>query len=178
MPEDIPHLILHAVTRAEMTVARRHSRSRSSKLGDNPGETPIRLAGRAVVLSRFDSMRLCQPFLATFEEVTERLQDQPGLYLEPDGSFVWVGQSGDVPGCDRSEAGRCAWQLDGQFHEAAGRVLHVELKGNCPASSFESLLDALGATDQPVLAQLVREARYVDAREWFGLRPSVRRRDR
>jgi hypothetical protein len=48
-------------------------------------------------------------------------------------------------------------------------VLQVELKGDCPAASFERLLAALGALEHPVLAELVHEARYVDAREWFGL---------
>lgn len=188
MSDDLPakqlHVMLHAVTAAEMAAAQRdrqyqrdshaHSDSRThsdshapSGLGNS--SDPTRWAGRAVELPRFAETRAFKPFTVTFEQAAAELENLPGLYLEPDGSFLWVGEMAAPAGGEHPPAELRRWQLDGQFHEAAGRVLQVELKGDCPAASFERLLAALGALEHPVLAELVQEARYVDAREWFGL---------
>lgn len=160
MADPLPHLSLHAVTHAEMNAARRDCCS--------PTE---RLAGRAVELPWFESLRLQRPFAVTFEQVVESLRLIPGLDLEPDGSFFWVGQCELLTHHEAVDSAPVRWQIDGQFHEAAGRVLQVEVKGDCPAANFHVLLSALGAQDHPVLALLVREARYVDARDWFASGP-------
>lgn len=84
-------------------------------------------------------------FDRTFEEVSEALGKLPRMFVEPDGSFVWV--SGGQP----------AWQIDGLLYDGAGRLWYMELKGRCPQEEFDQLLAALGWPARPVVVQLVRE---------------------
>lgn len=89
-------------------------------------------------------------FGRTFEEVAEDLAALPRMFVEPDGSFVWVGGS-------ESE-----WQLDGMLYDGPGRLWYLELKGRCPETEFNLLLLALGWPETPVAFQLVREALWLD----------------
>lgn len=89
-------------------------------------------------------------FDQTFEEVTDALSALPRMFIEPDGSFVWV------------SASEPAWQLDGVLYDGPGRLWYVELKGRCPETEFNRLLTTLGWPQTYVLFQLVREAALVD----------------
>lgn len=89
-------------------------------------------------------------FDRTFEQVAEALGLLPRMFVEPDGSFVWV------------SAGERAWQLDGVLYDGAGRLWYVELKGGCPEAEFDRLLTALGWPKTSVCFQLVREAAWLD----------------
>jgi hypothetical protein len=89
-------------------------------------------------------------FARTFEEVSDSLAALPRMFVEPDGSFVWVASSGP------------AWQLDGVLYDGAGRLWYVELKGRCPQEEFDRLLSALGWPQTAVVFQLVREAVELD----------------
>ena len=120
---------------------------------------PIEIDGRPITPLRLAAERMQQPFAVSFEEAAERLERLARLYFEPDGSFVWVGSAADD---------RPAWQLDGVLYDRAGRLQYVELKGTCPPAAFAQLLRAVDDSGRPVIAQLVRQALYVDAREWFG----------
>ncbi len=57
------------------------------------------------------------------------------MFVEPDGSFVWVGAAAGAPN---------SWQLDGQLFDRAGKVLLIELKGGCPQSALEQILAVCG----------------------------------
>jgi hypothetical protein len=95
-------------------------------------------------------------FPYTFEEVSVALAALPRMFVEPDGSFVWVA------------SGEPAWQLDGVLYDGAGRLWYVELKGRCPQEAFDRLLSALGWPATPVVFQLVREAISLDEGEFRG----------
>lgn len=92
------------------------------------------------------------PFPIGFEEVSAALQKLPRMFLEPDGSFVWVSAQGALP----------AWQLDGVLYDRNDRLLFVDLKGTCPAGEFNLLFAALGWPGTALIFQLVREAVFLD----------------
>lgn len=85
-------------------------------------------------------------FDRTFEEVADALGSLPRLFVEPDGSFVWV------------SSGEPAWQLDGVLYDGTERLWYVDLKGRCPEAEFDRLLAALGWPETPLCFQLVRQA--------------------
>lgn len=203
MTDDAPHLVLYTVDIADLLAARAGTPSANDQSRGVPSDHPVTkaavagaasdgaacggggcgggvragVAGRAVRLPAFSPEQLQRPFPVTFEQAADSLERLPRMYFEPDGSFVWVGDSGlrsggGDPAADDTLSG--PWQLDGQLQEAAGRVLHVELKGDCPAEQFRQLLAALGSDEQPVVGQLVRDRCFVDAREWFGLERASR----
>ena len=118
-----------------------------------PG-APIEFAGR-----QLQTLQLAappdRPFDISFEDAAEALSKLDRLFLEPDGSFVWVSPAGDL-----------AWQIDGVLYDRAGRLLYVELKGTCEGSAFDRLLAALGWPRTPVMFQLVRAAVFLDEAEF------------
>ena len=83
------------------------------------------------------------PFEVTFEQVEQRLSALPRMFLEPDGSFVWVGPSED------------RWQVDGNLSDDGVRLRYAELKGTCPATALDKLLDAMGWPRTSLMFQLV-----------------------
>jgi hypothetical protein len=86
-----------------------------------------------------------------FELALERLAALERAFVEPDGSFVWVGPGGE---------GR--WQIDGNAYERHGRVLVVETKGTCPEDVFNRFLAVWGWPEQALAVQLVRAGVFVD----------------
>lgn len=93
-------------------------------------------------------------FERTFEQVSEALGKLPRMFIEPDGSFVWV------------SAGERGWQIDGMLYDGAGRLWYMELKGQCPEQEFERLLSALGWPATPVTVQLMREGELLSDDEF------------
>lgn len=95
------------------------------------------------------------PMPVSFEQAADRLQELPRMFFEPDGSFVWVGD----------EQGQ-RWQVDGQLTDRDGRLLFVELKGDCPANRFDQMLAAFGWPATPLIFQLTRHAVFLDEAEF------------
>ncbi|OYV81528.1 MAG: hypothetical protein B7Z73_17985 [Planctomycetia bacterium 21-64-5] len=93
-------------------------------------------------------------FARTFEQVAEALSELPRMFVEPDGSFVWVAAAGP------------AWQIDGVLYDGAGRLWYMELKGCCPQQEFDRLLSVLGWPETPLTVQLVREAEMMEEPEF------------
>jgi len=91
----------------------------------------MELAGAACRPLSFPPGELSASLTVTFEETLAALERLERMYVEPDGSFVWVAE-------DRS------WQVDGNFYDRDERLLFVELRGTAPAAKFDQLLAALG----------------------------------
>jgi len=88
---------------------------------------------------------------SNFDAALERLGALERAFVEPDGSFVWVGPGGE---------GR--WQIDGNAYERHGHVLVVETKGSCPEDIFDRFLAVWGWPGQALAVQLVRAGVFVD----------------
>lgn len=95
--------------------------------------------------------RPLEPLAVGFDEVLERFTSLERMFVEADGSFVWVS-----PGTD------WRWQVDGNALEMEGRLLLMELRGSCPAAAFDRLLTGLGWPATPVMMQLLRPAVFLD----------------
>lgn len=98
----------------------------------------------------FAPERLASPMQGDFDAFLETVATYERMYVEPDGSFVWV-----------SPREGLSWQVDGNALERQGRLLSVDLKGSCPAAEFDRLLTACGWPGQPVVVQLVRAAVFL-----------------
>jgi hypothetical protein len=75
-----------------------------------------------------DGMRLPQ----SFESFVDAIATWPGMFVEPDGSFVWA-----------IDSGIARYQLDGMVYDRAGAIEYVELKGTCDARDWQRLCEAL-----------------------------------
>jgi hypothetical protein len=98
------------------------------------------------------------PLPVSFEQAAIELAALPRMFVEPDGSLVWVGADGDE-----------TWQVDGVLYDRNGRLLYVELKGSCPRNEFDRLLRTFGWPKTPLMFQLVDKAVYLiesDFRRW------------
>jgi hypothetical protein len=91
-----------------------------------------------------------RPFVA-FEEALGALERLPRMFVEPDGSFVWVG-----------EANGERWQVDGNLFDGGYSLAYVALKGNCPPEAFDRLLGCFGWPATEVVVQLARAGVFVD----------------
>jgi hypothetical protein len=122
--------------------------------------------GPKLSLGGLDIETLCAPqsSLATsplsvnFEHASEALSQLPRMFVEPDGSFVWV-----------SPAGEPVWQMEGCLYDRSGSLLFVELRGSCPVNQFQRLLAAFGRSKTPPVFQLVREGVLVEEKELLRL---------
>lgn len=119
---------------------------------------PITLAGGEHTRVIVPPELIATTFGVSFEQVSARLEALPRMFIEPDGSFVWVSPHEEAP----------SWQLDGVLYDRDGRLLYVDLKGECPPPVFDTLLGCLGWPKQAVLVQLVREAVFLDETTFRG----------
>lgn len=111
----------------------------------------VRIGDRDWPTLAFPPTSLATPFPVGFEVVQAQLADLPRMFIEPDGSFVWVGQ-------DEAEN----WQLDGVIYDRHDRVIHVQASGSCPQEKFDQFLRILGWPNHPFIFQLLLESVYVD----------------
>ncbi len=129
-----------------------------------PAAAPLTVAGVDWPSLAADQAVLAAGFPLSFETVATRLEQLPRMFLEPDGSLVWVGSSAEA-----------TWQLDGVLYDRAGRLLYLELKGWCPAEPFDALLRTLDWPETAVLVQWMAQGRYLDERvfrQLAGLAPT------
>jgi len=95
------------------------------------------------------------PFESSFEQAVAAIEALPRLFVEPDGSFVWV-----------SADDRHPWQLDGVLYDAHGQLMHLELKGDCTVAAYETLLSALGWTANDLGFHVSGEGRWLTESEF------------
>ncbi len=94
-------------------------------------------------------------FSKSFEQVSESLEQLPRLFLEPDGSFVWVVER------DGSRI-----QIDGLLTDDGANLLHCELKGACDTETLNQLLGAFGWPEQLICVQLVQMGAFLSESEF------------
>jgi hypothetical protein len=105
---------------------------------------------------RYDTLAITansldRPLPVSYDQAAERLHRLPRMFLEPDGSFVWVSEDGQQP-----------WQVDGNLFDRRERLLYVELKGTCSREAFDRLLKAFGWPETQLVFQLIRPAVFLD----------------
>jgi hypothetical protein len=128
-----------------------------------PGEIAsrsIRLDGMEVQMLQLEPAQRTRPLRVSFEEAVECLEQLPRMFVEPDGSFVWVGQR------DAS-----TWQLDGCLYDRDQHIIYVDVAGTCPLQQFDQLLSAFGWPDAPLIFQVVQQAVFLgehDFRNFVG----------
>jgi hypothetical protein len=127
-----------------------HARPESAQ----PGPI-VTVDGRTLSTLHISPADLLTPFGISFEEAAERLGRLPRSCVEPDGSFF-----------HGSPRGQPQWQVDGNLFDRNGRLLFVDLKGDCPPEEFDRLLAAFGWPSTPLAFQLVREAILLDETEF------------
>src|SRR5688500_14704882 len=69
--------------------------------------------GKSVVPLRADPAALLSAWPITFDESLAALARLPRMFIEPDGSFVWV-----------SAAGEKQWQVDGVLHDRGPQLAY------------------------------------------------------
>lgn len=99
--------------------------------------------------------KLSEPLPTIFEQAIDALQALPRMFIEPDGSFVWVAEADSDP-----------WQLDGQLHDGLGHLSTVEIKGQVGADGWSQLVQCFGSDNVPLLVQFVREGRFMTELEF------------
>jgi len=91
----------------------------------------------------------------SFEEVLSCLESFARMFIEPDGSFVWVGGESETN-----------WQLDGQLNDGSTGLNSVEIKGTVSTQAWNQLLQAVGWPDAQLLMQLPREGIFMTEMEF------------
>jgi hypothetical protein len=102
---------------------------------------------------------LAYPFNLSFDQVYSALESIERMYIEPDGSFVWVSSTD-------GENDSPQWQLDGNLFDRNGRLLLVDVKGSCTELVLDRLLSAVGWPETPVMFELAREAVFLEESEF------------
>jgi hypothetical protein len=128
-----------------------HARGKQVTAGD-----VYRVNGRQVRTLGVPHEALGEPLGVSFEEARAALAELPRMYVEPDGSLVWVSSSRD----------QVRWQVDGVLYDRAGRLSFVDLSGSCPPAPFDDLLRCLGWPETPLMFQLTRQALFLDEAEF------------
>lgn len=123
---------------------------RALPIGELPTH-PMTLAGRAVTALIVPADQQATPLGVSFEQAAEMLETFPRMFLEPDGSFVWVSSSEE----------EAAWQVDGNLYDRDESLIAIDLKGTCGQMHFAQLLDVFRADGHELMIELVRNAVFV-----------------
>jgi hypothetical protein len=87
---------------------------------------------------------------SSFEDAETRLAQLELLHFEPDGSFVWIHDSGRQ-------------QLYGMLYDADGKIQYGEIQGKCHLATWKRLIDAIcGVSDQELVVMRLPERRLQD----------------
>lgn len=111
------------------------------------GEQAVELAGKQWPGVVLPSPHLPQPWLQSWEETFEKLEQLPRLYSEPDGSFTW------------SYEGE---QLAGVLYDREGKMCYAELFSQCTRRLLTPFLTACGAPQQRFVFQLAQAGIVLD----------------
>ncbi len=95
---------------------------------------------------RFHVNLFASPFTSAWEDVAAKLEILPRMIFEPDGSWVW---SGETDGAQ--------WHVNGHLFDFSGTLHRVELRGWCPVDQFDRLLTCFGWPAVTLQFEMVRE---------------------
>jgi hypothetical protein len=117
----------------------------------------ITIHGKTIHTLDVKPLMLANSLHVTFEDAASELQKLPRMFLELDGSFVWVSSQDDE-----------RWQVDGVLYDRGGRLMFVDLKGECPEEALQQLLRIFGHPQNktPLMFQLVQQAVFLDENEF------------
>ena len=121
-------------------------------------EEPVDLQGRPIRQLMLSATRLADPLPVSFEEAFERLSALPRMFIEPDGSFVWVSDSTEF-----------TWQLDGLLFDRGGQLQYVELHGACTPQAFQRFADIFRNGQTRFAIQLMQQAIFLSEDEFRRL---------
>ena len=97
-------------------------------------------------------------FSTSFESAIEAMSQLPRMFVELDGSFVWV-----IDDAERR------FQLDGTLCDGGSQLQHLELKGTSDAKALDDILQTLDWPVQSVMFQWVQLGTYLPEREFRRL---------
>ncbi len=95
------------------------------------------------------------PFTCTWEDAAQKLETLPRMIFEPDGSWIWSGETAGAP-----------WHVNGHLFDFSGVLHRVELHGWCPADQFDRLLTCFGWPPVAISYEMVREGTQLDENEF------------
>lgn len=90
-----------------------------------------------------------QGFGSSYEDFSEQLSQVPRLYIEPDGSFVWVSSIDPVR------------RISGQITDDGKQVLYLELRGRCQWEDMTEIVRMIGWPQTELIFQMLPEALLV-----------------
>lgn len=94
------------------------------------------------------------PMSVSFEEVVQRLERMPQMFVEPDGAFLWVSAPDSPP-----------WQLEGCIYDRNEYVIYVDVSGSCPTAQFDQLLTAFDWPRASLMFGLLRHGVFLAEEE-------------
>ena len=99
------------------------------------------------------------PLAVSFDAAATALGLLPRMFIEPDGSFVWTGETAD----------RARWQVDGNLIDRGDVLAYVEVNGSCPEERFDALLRCLSWPEVPLAFELTRRGVTLNEAEFRDL---------
>jgi hypothetical protein len=119
----------------------------------------ITLDGRDVDALIVPSDLQALPLGVTFEQAVEMLGAFPQMYIEPDGSFVWVSVAKSTE----------SWQVDGNLYDRDGSLIAIDLKGTYYRSQLGKLFDVFRADKRKLMIEIVRDGVFLRERDFLEL---------
>jgi hypothetical protein len=114
--------------------------------------------GRQITRLHLSAQQLIKPLAISFERAVEELAALPRMFVEPDGSFIWVCDT-DIP----------PWQLNGVLFDRGGQLQYVELRGTCGAEAIEELAQIFRRGETGLAVQLMQQAVFLSEQEFRRL---------
>lgn len=109
----------------------------------------LRVYGQATGVAAPQGGQAGAPLYVSLETALNNLEQLPRMFVELDGSFLWTGQSPEAP--------LRQWQLEGTIYDDGEVVRYIDLRGDCPLSTWKTFLAAFDATLATVTLQLVED---------------------
>ena len=89
------------------------------------------------------------PLRLTHEAAIDRMNRLPRMFTEPDGSFLWKFDSG---------------QLEGTIYDDGERIRYIDIAGRASAEVWSDFLGALGESFESVALELLDSGKVVTGR--------------
>ena len=99
-----------------------------------------------------------RPWNVTFDRAYSALEQVPGVFIEPDGSFFLSSRPGEPK-----------WQVEGNLFDQGPNLAYVEMKGCCLENQLDELLRPLGWPEVTLTFQMVREGAQLSEAEFRGM---------